>query len=1001
MTLLQRNRRILAIVTLLLGFEAPALAQDASLMPEGTQATCATALVNDPVLLREAWANTLALHPGIVEAVRRSTLQRTALDFRVGDQERFWVYNLQSKSFDTVRAELKAVGAISYVWVALGEWNNNHVTATEVDAILTALERSTSTSSLDSTKGILQINRLAYGDPPNINTSFQKGRGDGKTHFLICDIQDGWSGTGSYVAGFFFNVDVDPNTGRTDVSNRRDMLYIDSYPGLYFNGRRRTSTALATLSHEFQHLIHWNYDPFEVTFFNEGLSEYAEFLCGFDLRSPLGYFGNPNVALTLWNNVIEDYSRAALWTRFAAEQYGTTFLRNFVQNSNTGIPAFEQALAQSGVTKSFTTTMQNFFLANWLGSSASDPSLRYATPLAGRPKARGDYVDPNIQRIDTLPQLSAHYIRFESARNFRALFSFPSNVSVRAIESGSIGIRIREVASGIEFISPELGSVFTSLVFVAVNTQPVQSTPYTYSVSGELLRFVVEELHDSGTPHPYSAGFSPYLGFGNNGHSRGMAVRFQPTVKGNVLRRARMLVMFNQEFSNGTALPGDHKDFLFHVWGDRDGRPGVDLIPPFLVTVDRTAYPVDTFVDIDLTPHENALGNLTGPVYIGFMEDSDDSVGTYVATDNFTSEDFSYVYRGPTHPVAPNMWQTMREVSALNNNSLDGFNLMMRAVFEYSDSSAAPVLSIGYLQNPLLSEYIDVIAASPEDLRSASLTGTMTQGSVSLPLRFYNVPGTARVFIDTSQQLKSSGPISLKVRGAKKFGVFYTDTTVSLSARLLKVDEPASVSTPSGAVTVSFEPGSVSTPMYVTAFDGPNNPQALFAASNSQPMSFFLGPPDVALNRFSTVRVTDITIDESMTLARQRNGKWYSVQTTPEPGRGALTASVDRLGVFAVMKKADVDGQLDEIPSVFALHQNYPNPFNPSTTIEFDLPVPARARLVVYDVLGKVVERLIDEVRPAGHYRVKFGASGIPSGVYFYRLTAGGFSQVRKLLVLR
>jgi len=92
-------------------------------------------------------------------------------------------------------------------------------------------------------RGLLQIDRQVYGDPPNINREFSKGGGDGKTHFLICDIQEGWSGTGSYVAGFFYSVDVDPNTAALSITATvRDMLYIDSYPGLYFNGRRRTST---------------------------------------------------------------------------------------------------------------------------------------------------------------------------------------------------------------------------------------------------------------------------------------------------------------------------------------------------------------------------------------------------------------------------------------------------------------------------------------------------------------------------------------------------------------------------------------------------------------------------------------------------------------------------------------------------------------------------------------------------------------------------------------
>lgn len=991
-------RYIALLATALASFS---VAQDISRMPNGSEGVCATPLVNDPILVREAWLNTLSLHPGIEQAVQRTNLQRTTSEVRLGDQHVFWVYNLQKKVFDTVRAEVKSVGTMSIVWVALGEWNNSHVTATEVDAIMNALEHSTSKTSLDSTKGILEITRQAYGNPPNIGSNFQKGGGDGKTHFLICDIQDGWSGTGSYVAGFFYSVDVDPNTGYVTYSNRRDMLYIDSYPGIFINGRYRTSTALSTLSHEFQHLIHWNFDPFEVTFFNEGLSEYAEFLCGFDLRSPLGYLGNVNLALTVWNGTLEDYSRAALWTRFVAEQYGTAFLRNFVQNAASGTTAFEQALVQTGIASSFNSTMQNFFTANWLGSGGLDPSVRYKTALPGRPNTRGDFVDPVVQRTDTVPQQAAQYIRFESARNFQIVFTLPSGVSVRAIESGPTGIRIRNVVNGTAFTSSELGTVYSSIVFVVMNSSPTQPLAYSYSASGELLRFIVEELHDSGTPHEFSAGYAPYLGFGNNSATRGMAVRFQPAVNGNALRKARILLMFNQEFSNGTALATDQKDFMFHVWGDRNGRPGNDLIPPFLVTVDRTAYPIESFVDVDLSPYQNLLTNLHGPIYVGFMEDADDSVGTYVAVDNFTTEDFSYVYRGPNHPIAPNTWQTMREVSALNSNSLDGFNLMMRAVFEYSDSSSSPVLTVGYLQNTLLSEFIDIVVASSVEMRQASLSGVFTQGTSSVPIRFSNVPGTSKAFIDTSQQLKTGGTVALQVRAAKKYGIFYTDTTVALAARLLKSDEHASISTPSGAVTVLFDPGTVKAPTYVTAIDGLNRVQTDADIVETYPIAFFLGPSDLTLEKPSAVRVEGTTFGESVTLARQLNGRWYSVPTVFDRSRGTLTASISRLGAYAVIRKADAAGDLDAVPSQFSLYQNYPNPFNPVTTIEFALPIPGRARLYVYDVLGKVVGSLVDGERRAGHYRLTFDASLLPSGVYFYRLSVGDFSQVRKLVVLK
>ena len=85
----------------------------------------------------------------------------------------------------------------------------------------------------------------------------------------------------------------------------------------------------------------------------------------------------------------------------------------------------------------------------------------------------------------------------------------------------------------------------------------------------------------------------------------------------------------------------------------------------------------------------------------------------------------------------------------------------------------------------------------------------------------------------------------------------------------------------------------------------------------------------------------------------------------------------------------------------FSLGQNYPNPFNPTTVISYQLPAASDVRLVVYDVLGREVAVLVNERKTPGSYEVKFDGSGLTSGVYLYRLTAGSFVQTRKLLLLR
>jgi len=89
------------------------------------------------------------------------------------------------------------------------------------------------------------------------------------------------------------------------------------------------------------------------------------------------------------------------------------------------------------------------------------------------------------------------------------------------------------------------------------------------------------------------------------------------------------------------------------------------------------------------------------------------------------------------------------------------------------------------------------------------------------------------------------------------------------------------------------------------------------------------------------------------------------------------------------------------VPEVFALEQNYPNPFNPSTTIKYQIPELSIATIKVYDVLGSEIVTLVNEEKTAGNYKVEFDATGLPSGVYIYRLIAGSFTNSKKMILLR
>jgi hypothetical protein len=91
----------------------------------------------------------------------------------------------------------------------------------------------------------------------------------------------------------------------------------------------------------------------------------------------------------------------------------------------------------------------------------------------------------------------------------------------------------------------------------------------------------------------------------------------------------------------------------------------------------------------------------------------------------------------------------------------------------------------------------------------------------------------------------------------------------------------------------------------------------------------------------------------------------------------------------------------DQLPSSYVLMQNYPNPFNPTTIIGYELPAGSQVNLKVYDILGREVLILVDRFVMAGHHQVKLDASGLASGVYFYRLTAGSYTAIKKMVVTK
>jgi hypothetical protein len=125
------------------------------------------------------------------------------------------------------------------------------------------------------------------------------------------------------------------------------------------------------------------------------------------------------------------------------------------------------------------------------------------------------------------------------------------------------------------------------------------------------------------------------------------------------------------------------------------------------------------------------------------------------------------------------------------------------------------------------------------------------------------------------------------------------------------------------------------------------------------------------------IKVVDFTDNKS----NYSNAEWFYDGSTSKP----ITKRTER----------------SDIPTNFTLNQNYPNPFNPETKIQFDLPEDSYVRLDIFNLNGQVVAKLVDEALSAGLYTATFDAGSLPSGVYFYRITAGKFSDVKRMMLVK
>lgn len=376
----------------------------------------------------------------------------------VGDVETFYVLNRVTQSFDEISAVLKYNGRLARIWVDARD--TSRVSTSVVRQLAWGLDSVTGATSRNPAKGIIENDIEVFGETPKI---FEV---EGKSDFLMTDIQDGLSG-GGYVAGYFSQYDQSNDFG----SNARNILYIDSRQGLASG----VNSLLNTLAHEFQHLIHYNTNPNSEVFFNEGCSEVASILCGYKTRGNSGYMANTNVRFLGWNYgdtqlLLADYERAMTFVYYLYDQFGEAFLRRFTQTRTNGLTRIDQTLAAIGVAGSYQEVLKGFSVANTVLSGLDDDRYRYDVRISSStPKASSTY--------DTLLPATGS-VTLQSYGSSNILLRNPTPVSVRFTSTRSFRVMaiVYRASAATEVVEMEGGTTYllngdgqaTSIVFAVV-----------------------------------------------------------------------------------------------------------------------------------------------------------------------------------------------------------------------------------------------------------------------------------------------------------------------------------------------------------------------------------------------------------------------------------------------------------------------------------------------------------------------------------------------------
>ncbi|MFQ5706244.1 MAG: T9SS type A sorting domain-containing protein [bacterium] len=848
---------------------------------------------------------------------------------------------------------------------------------------------------------IYPTNTEVFGAEPNPGID-----GDSLITILLYPMAEEQNDSG-HIAGTFWPVNQFPKK-RFPNSNERELLYLDVTRLNQFGAR----DVAGTLAHQFQHLIHWNHDPNEEAWINEGLSEYAIFRNNLGWgNDPAFFLDQPDHTLMRWSNRPADYARAFLWILYLLDHYGGDALaRDIVADSKTGIAGLQEVinLRVSGLT--FDEIFTNWAVANCLGAIVDDSSL-LSYPSLKLPRQRFTHAFGRFVGHQTVERVHAYAADYYQIPRRTGLV-----ISLDCIGNApELQARLIRIASNMEpqiedFPLDERGKgsltissfapAYDKVVLMTYSTQESAAHPFSeYELDirkpGSRAVFVDTLQYYDKLSKTIMAGLSLPSQVGSSEKLSSFAVRLTPRSDG-VLSGAEIAVWKQQ--GRGGAL-------RVFVYDDSLGFP---------------AHKIDS-VDVVMSAVKPGVINWNladfSDKHISLTKGEDFHIAWELV--DASAEDTVFAILDTAR--IPTDRSSVFSEERLSWAKLDvGCNLWVKAMVIIPEDLTVPRFATRIWNNPDKPDYLDFFLQSEAPLNPLSVAGQLALADSIVHLDFHSLSDSNTVFEFPEFKLFASGTASLIIGAEHEYGTVRGQDSLQFHVDFIASQKGGRISSADGKLRLSLPADAlVQDGYFATVALGDNyqfgvDPTSLLPRDlTSTGLGYSVTPDHVTFKKMADLAFyydrNDLALlsETDLAVAYLEKDRWVVLGGELYRDNKSISVLVNRTGSYSLVVKSFKNrDQENAIPNRFHLEQNYPNPFNPSTTIVFGLPTSLHTTLRIINLKGQVIATLLDDTLPAGEHRVEWDStdeqkSPVASGVYLYQIIAGDYSATKKLVLVR